>query len=276
MKNTKLESFFLTSGEKKIFVSCCRSDKQTDISQAVIILPPFAEEMNKSRRMLSLQARQLAEAGFHVLMPDFYGTGDSEGHFRDALLNDWLNNVLDCLAWIKSRGVKQVHLIVLRFACLLVPAVQQKAAFAFDKVVMWQPMVSGELLIAQFLRLRIASGLFGSGEKKETSKGLRELLAKEKLIEVAGYELSSGLVSQLDSLLLRDLSARDLSELLWLDVVASEDKTQPLVTRKIIEQWQAVNPNIIVDKVVGVPFWASVEIEENAALLKKTTEFLIK
>ena len=41
----------------------------------VVYVHPFAEEMNKSRRMAALQSRALAEAGFAVLQLDLMEIG---------------------------------------------------------------------------------------------------------------------------------------------------------------------------------------------------------
>ena len=46
---------------------------------AVVHVPALFEEMNKSRRMVALQARTLAAAGFAVLRIDLHGCGDSSG-----------------------------------------------------------------------------------------------------------------------------------------------------------------------------------------------------
>ena len=56
---------------------------------AALYVPPFGEEMNKSRRMAALQARALAAAGFGVLQLDLYGCGDSSGEFAEAR---WASN----------------------------------------------------------------------------------------------------------------------------------------------------------------------------------------
>ena len=50
----------------------------------LLVLPSFAEEMNRCRAMVSLQARVLAEAGVGTLVLDPFGTGDSAGEFADA------------------------------------------------------------------------------------------------------------------------------------------------------------------------------------------------
>ncbi len=48
----------------------------------LLYLHPFAEEMNKSRRMAALQSRALAEHGYAVLQIDLLGCGDSSRRLR--------------------------------------------------------------------------------------------------------------------------------------------------------------------------------------------------
>jgi hypothetical protein len=47
-------------------------------------VPPFAEEMNKSRRMIAEVGRRLEGSGVGMLLVDLFGTGDSEGEFAQA------------------------------------------------------------------------------------------------------------------------------------------------------------------------------------------------
>ena len=60
----------------------------------VVYVQPFAEEMNKSRRMATLQAQALAAQGWAVAMPDLAGCGDSSGEFAEARWDDWVDDVL--------------------------------------------------------------------------------------------------------------------------------------------------------------------------------------
>tara|TARA_B110000238_G_C16067394_1_gene413366 strand:- start:879 stop:1052 length:174 start_codon:yes stop_codon:yes gene_type:complete len=53
------------------------------VSHTVIFVPPFAEEMNRSKRMYVLFARLLADAGIKSICFDFAGTGDSSGEWSD-------------------------------------------------------------------------------------------------------------------------------------------------------------------------------------------------
>ena len=61
---------------------------------AVLYVHPFAEEMNKARRMAVLQSRALAGAGYNVLQIDLLGCGDSSGDFGHADWSVWREDVL--------------------------------------------------------------------------------------------------------------------------------------------------------------------------------------
>ena len=67
----------------------------------MVYIHPFAEEMNKARRMAALQSRALAAAGFDVLQIDLLGCGDSSGDFGDATWNDWVNDVVHGCRWLR-------------------------------------------------------------------------------------------------------------------------------------------------------------------------------
>src|SRR5882672_8203208 len=66
---------------------------------AVLYVHPFAEEMNKSRRMAALQSRALSAAGFAVLQLDLFGCGDSSGEFGDATWDDWVADIVEAAGW---------------------------------------------------------------------------------------------------------------------------------------------------------------------------------
>jgi len=78
-----LEPRFLDGLRGRLFV-VRRAPAADDRGIDVVIAPPFAEEMNRSRRMMVLLAIALAERGFGCLAVDPFGTGDSDGDFADA------------------------------------------------------------------------------------------------------------------------------------------------------------------------------------------------
>jgi len=65
----------------------------------ILVIPPFAEEMNKVRASITWLSNLLIENGFAVLVPDFYGTGDSAGDFEDACVETWIGDLQAVMGW---------------------------------------------------------------------------------------------------------------------------------------------------------------------------------
>src|SRR5258705_9769402 len=76
-----VETFFLPLDNAKRFCISTIPSNGVEPRGSVLYLPPFAEEMNKSRRMAALQARAFARIGWNVLQMDLFGCGDSSGEF---------------------------------------------------------------------------------------------------------------------------------------------------------------------------------------------------
>ena len=70
---------------------------------AALHVPSAADEMNKSRRMASLQARAFAMLGGTVALLDLRGTGDSGGEHGDATWEDWRADVVCAWHWLSQR-----------------------------------------------------------------------------------------------------------------------------------------------------------------------------
>ena len=92
------EPFFLESAPGRRF--CLFHPPAGACRGAVLYVHPFAEEMNKSRRMAALQARALAAAGYGVLQIDLHGCGDSDGGFGEARWEQWHADLAAARAWL--------------------------------------------------------------------------------------------------------------------------------------------------------------------------------
>ena len=101
----KPEAFFLAStrgeGDQGF---CLFYPAQSHVVRGLVLyIHPFAEEMNKSRRMAALQARAFAQAGYAVLQIDLHGCGDSAGDFGDATWEHWIDDVVQGCHWLRQR-----------------------------------------------------------------------------------------------------------------------------------------------------------------------------
>ena len=115
----------------------------------------LCEEMNKSRRMISLQARNFAQLGYAVLILDLFGTGESSGEFGAITWAIWLENIQSAINWLKQQGARTIDLWGLRTGCLLAMDFAGQSQEPIKHLLCWQPVINGETFITQFLRLRM-------------------------------------------------------------------------------------------------------------------------
>jgi len=247
---------------------------------AVLYFPPFAEELNKSRRMVALQAGQFCHAGYAVLIVDLFGTGDSEGDFGEANWEIWQKDMCVALSWLQDKGFNQFifwglrlgAIMALQTAALLSP----KTAVKVVKFIFWQPTVKGEMLLTQFLRLRMAAdflvtGNKNSGNEKNTPSDIRQHLSNGQNVEIAGYSLSPTLAQTIDRLDLKTLKPTPSSKVVWLEIIPTKTRGLSPLNEDIVNEWCLEKIETKVVKIVGQPFWNSLEIIELPELLEATT-----
>ena len=192
----ELSADFMTVQGRRLF--CVRRRARvTPITMRVLVVPPFAEELNKCRRLLALCAQTLAAAGAEVWWPDLSGTGDSAGEFADACWSHWLDELCDfdlALA-LAAPGAAPAYLAVRSGALLLDAASSRLRDFERAHVLLWQPVLEGGRYLQQFLRLRVmASRLRG---RDESLPSLMTRLVQGELLEVGGYGLRAQLTDGL-------------------------------------------------------------------------------
>ena len=236
---------------------------------SILYIHPFAEEMNKSRRMAALQARALARAGYAVLQLDLLGCGDSSGDFGDASWNDWIMDVVQACNWLSSRGHARLWLWGLRSGCFLAAEAARQLAYPCDYL-FWAPATAGKLLLQQFLRIEAAAGIT-SGNAKNATESLRRQLAAGVTVEVAGYALSPGLANGLEQAVLTPPERIDTNRaprrVEWLELSTSADATLSPISVKTCDQWRQAGHSIRSQVVNGPSFWRTTEIEDAPALI---------
>jgi exosortase A-associated hydrolase 2 len=237
---------------------------------AVVYVHPFAEEMNKSRRMAALQSRRLAAAGFSVLQIDLHGCGDSSGDFVDARWETWVRDVKAAVGWLKERVDAPVSLWGLRLGALLAADVARDPGMGIDRLLLWQPVVNGAQFLSQFLRLRLAGEMLASGAATTAIHELRSALARGDSLQIAGYEVHPELASAIEQLNLTSM-VPTVKQVLWIDVAADAALPMRPAARRVLDVSRAAGLETRAATVVGEPFWATIEIAECEELLVATT-----
>lgn len=277
--------FFLSVANGQRFCLYHAPPAAVRIRGAVLYAHPFGEEMNRSRRIVALQARAFAAAGFAVLQIDLHGCGDSSGDFADARWNDWKNDIAAAHAWLLAKMDTPVVLWGLRLGALLLLDYARQACHPVDRFILWQPVMQGKTWLTQWLRLRLAGDMLSgdrhqhqnNAEGQNTSGGtqaLRATLAQGQSLEIGGYELAPELAAAIDAvdgLALAPTLPPVKQEVDWFDIVASADKPMLPASSKIIAHWQAGElGRIRHHQVVAQAFWALPEITACPTLIDAT------
>jgi exosortase A-associated hydrolase 2 len=235
----------------------------------IVYLHPFAEEMNRARRMAALQAEALAEAGVETLLVDLHGCGDSAGDFGDATWPLWIDGAAAGARWLADRTGGAVSLCGLRLGATLAADAVRHLPGTISRLVLWQPVISGKTALTQFLRIRLAAGLAGSAPR-ETTETLRASLAAGTPVEVAGYEISPALAQALDSLSMDPLAPPATVPVDWFEIAADADQPIPPASTRMVESWRSRGSRVELRSVIGEPFWATPETAIAPNLLTAT------
>jgi len=229
----------------------------------LVYVAPFAEEMNRSRRMAALQAQALAQAGVGVLLIDLYGCGDSAGELAEASWAMWRDDVSLAIDWLRQRTGAPVGLWGLRLGALLALEVARRRATELALLLLWNPVVDAQAYMTQFLRLQLAAGLGNAGPQAASSvAALRAQLQQGQLLEVGGYELNGALVASIDDLR-ADAPPPPELPLHWLELVRDPALPLPPGCARLAQAW-SVRP----ETVAGPAFWSTPEVTTCAALIE--------
>lgn len=262
-----LQAFFLSKPSSRLFCIYHPSNRQA--KQAILLVPPFGDEMNKSRRMTSLQARCFSRMGYPVLIVDLYGTGDSEGEFGEATWDVWRENLDQAWQWLRDQqGIASIHLWGIRLGSLLALDAARTFDWPVGSFLFWQPVTNGDRFVTQLLRLRIAEQ-FGQSER-DTVKNLRKRSTEGETLEIAGYLVNADLLQAIAALRCDGLAPESAKQVSWLECTTAEPAELLPGSQNIIEQWQRDGVAVRSACVSGPSFWNSVEIEEVPELLEKS------
>lgn len=253
MTKSPFSPFFLETGQGRRFAVYHPAQTEKP-SAALIYVAPFAEEMNCSRRVVAAQARKLAQAGFAVLQMDLFGCGDSEGEFADATVPIWLEDLNFAFAWLDSQVRCDIWWWGLRSGALLAmacaKALAQPANFFF-----WQPVLSGELLVRDFLRMKIIADQLAGRTSRVND--YQVMLSSGRSVEAGGYVLSAVLAGGLQGLNLGACDALQRVRLIELGVPQETDDLSPGIVRAL-ENWHLNCTDWRVKGLPMPPFWSRV------------------
>lgn len=241
--------FFLENPDGRLAAMYFRPAPDVPHRADVLYIHPFCHELYNSRAITAMCFRRLAETGVGVLAVDLLGCGDSEGEFEQASWSCWKSSLQTGLKWLRGNRSGPISLCGMRLGGALALEISGDCPAPPERIVLLQPVISGEQMMTQYLRLRVAfSGLRGQPERRETTADLRQRIAEGESLEVAGYILTPQLVAAIDRVDLRTFQPDPAVPIEWLI-------TQPSTEAGIIETWRSSGIRVNLHNVAVKPYW---------------------
>ncbi len=237
---------------------------RSPIRGRVLLLAPFAEEMNRARRMMITLARRLAGEGLATTIADLHGTGDSGGDFAGASWEGWLEDV----AFLRRElaDMAPLWLAGIRTGALLAAQSLADDPDGIAGTVLIAPVTSGARFLTQLLRIRVAAAMARGG--KETTGALKERLRAGETLPVGGYPLTPAMARALEGASLAAASPPDVP-VHWFELAGSPDALPSPPQTLLPEAWR--RPNVRAHPVVDASFWALQEPTVPETLIDEIT-----
>lgn len=235
----------------------------------ILIVPPFAEELNRCRHMMAAFARAMAAEGMGVLILDLYGTGDSEGRFEAASWDGWKADLEAAALWLEAKSRTLGGVLAIRTGALLALDWLADTERSISRLALWAPVTGGTQFITQFLRLRVAEAMARPDGTKETTKDLKALIDQGETVEVGGYGLTRDICNGLENAKAAALPPRG-SDVRWYELCQSADDDLAPGPMRTIKSWQEDGIPVTPAVIEGPAFWSLQEPEHVPALIKAT------
>jgi len=232
----------------------------------VLYLPPFAEEMNASRRMAAATARAMAADGWAVLQADLLGCGDSSGMLQDATWKAWVQDGVAAARWLEAKAKGPLWLWGLRSGALLAAHVAEQLSEPAH-LLLWQGAANGQALLQPWLRLATVAQMMGhaNGQRSATQR-----LAEGETVHLGGYPLTPALAEGMGRAHLHPPSHGAAGRLVWLEV---GDVPTPASARAV-QPFEAAGWQVRTQALPGMPFWQVVSGEMAPALIEASVQAL--
>ncbi|SNY51648.1 exosortase A system-associated hydrolase 2 [Arsukibacterium tuosuense] len=238
-----------------------------EANKALIILPPFADEMNKSRHIICKFIGLATRRGYSCYLMDHFGTGDSEGDLNDADLALWQADLVLLIEQLAAAGYKQVSFLAIRFGALQLFDLLNKNSIALpvEQVLLWQPFFELKKFWQQFFRIKIAEQM-ALGEKLSQQQ-LEQQLAEGDVVEIAGYPICQSFYSstQAGDFQVPGCLTGGAAKLSWLEIsqmAAPGANVQKQLNQ--LQQTSQVNFQLLGE----APFWNTTELADAEDLLR--------
>jgi len=251
MSTSPESGYWLRFGNRVLFVGHHRTDDTRRASGTFIFCGPFAEEKNKSQRLLVDTARAFSATGFNVLRLDYAGTGDSPGDFVDATMETRLQDVLDAIVYCRNvLGESNVGLLGLRLGGALAALAAEKADVRW--LVLLSPVADVRKHFSLALRGKRIKEMLTAGTGA-AALGKESCRAEPGIFDLDGFPITPHLHAEMQRF---DVIGRILHYRGPLAVIhASLNPRVPKDVQALRDRYSAIGASVSFATVYAEPFW---------------------
>lgn len=119
---------------------------------AIVMCHGFTGNKMEKKRLFVEAARSFSKEGYTVLRFDFFGSGDSEGEFRESRISHNIANLEDTVHWLRERGYEK--LAVLGLSMGAATAILTAHRISSNALITWSAVPDMRLLFKSYLDRR--------------------------------------------------------------------------------------------------------------------------
>lgn len=263
---------YIPSADRQLFTLL--SLPRGEAKGIVVHVPPFAEEMNKSRRMLTLTTEALVEAGWMVVLFDLTGCGDSSGGLEDVSWEMWIEDLDNVIEWCAAAYPElELNLWCLRGGALIASDWLARNRRPCNAVLLWQPVLSGKLQLTQFLRLKAANSMLSEADARSAVAEIRKRLDQGQSVDIAGYCISTKFAKGMAGANL-SVDGSGPRKLGVVEIGGGANGAFSPAIEAAIAKWESNGCRVLCEKVVGPAFWGTPYIRTVPELVHVSRRFL--
>lgn len=268
----RIKADLIQGGAGKLFALHYAPQNITSDTECFVVAASFAEEMNRCRYMNTMFAQQISQFNYGFLSIDAYGTGDSEGEFKDSNWEQSCQDLLGAVTYARTLGYQKISILGVRLGALQALQVAQETKH-LQRLILWQPVISGQAALIQFLRIRIAASM-QRGEQQETVQDLENQINSGQHISVSGYDIGPALFKGIKAAKFDSLVDSLVVPVGWFTVITSADRKTPRSDMMMIEKWRQKGARIDHQEIIGPPFWLAHERTLVPELIEATVRYV--
>jgi pimeloyl-ACP methyl ester carboxylesterase len=138
-----MNPFYFGSADRRLF-GIFQPSHRPSTQRAALLCHPWGSEYIHAYRSLRHLSVILANAGYHVLRFDYFGTGDSAGDIIEADLRGWSVDIETAVQELADiTGARQFALVGLRLGASLAADIAARQGTKVEALVLWDPVVCG-------------------------------------------------------------------------------------------------------------------------------------